>query len=565
MNRPSRSRSRSSSTTADSTSSNNPTHNNNTRQSLDDGKPPVDAADDVIATTMERRGVGRRLTDGQRVEILRLFESGARVSEADVARRYGVSRSAIWRLRRSSAQILARYEEGDVESRNERRRGSLGGSTSRSVRSDSRNGTGSRGASSDAGGFSRVVDGGEQRGARDSVLSLAMVPLLAAAAAPGVELLSAGVGTGSGSEASTGTESRASVNDNNINNNSSNDDDGRLVVPHGVRSSVNRVMLDIMMDHDDNDDHDGGGGGSSEDGDGDGVSGSGDDTGEGGVTPHPSLPRESSSIQNRRTLTTKRSIDKSRDSGGRTLTTFESSPSGDQASRTSDEHVVTSTLGRDATTSSRHYNGSGHNDAVHASHGSHDAEIAAAATASSPVRIESAALPRLVPPASLSPSPSGSRWHQPPPPAAPEVVSVPTTSAVLPLSVAPLVYLSTKAISSVQAPGVLNWERVNGQGDRDVFAIASDGVAIVRDGTYHVTVDVVHSEPRQSYKRVFRVWVGEKVVGQCDFPVRTTQEVALSIWEQRVHVAAGALVRVEFLAGGFAFHESRLVLRLVPQ
>lgn len=63
---------------------------------------------------MERRGVGKRLTDGQRVEILKLLDSGALVSEADVARRYGVTRSAIWRLRRSGRRILERYQEGDL-------------------------------------------------------------------------------------------------------------------------------------------------------------------------------------------------------------------------------------------------------------------------------------------------------------------------------------------------------------------------------------------------------------------------------------------------------------------
>ncbi|POM63229.1 Metalloprotease family M20D [Phytophthora palmivora] len=72
---------------------------------------------------MERRGVGKRLTDGQRVEILKLFESGAAITEAEVARRYGVSRSAIWRLRRSGQRILERYQEADLQSRDERRRG----------------------------------------------------------------------------------------------------------------------------------------------------------------------------------------------------------------------------------------------------------------------------------------------------------------------------------------------------------------------------------------------------------------------------------------------------------
>ncbi|KAF4035804.1 hypothetical protein GN244_ATG12167 [Phytophthora infestans] len=80
---------------------------------------------------MKRRGAGKRLTDGQRVENLKLFESGAAISEADVARRYGVTRSAIWRLRlrRSGQHFLERYQEGDLQSRDGRRRGVKNNST----------------------------------------------------------------------------------------------------------------------------------------------------------------------------------------------------------------------------------------------------------------------------------------------------------------------------------------------------------------------------------------------------------------------------------------------------
>lgn len=167
-------------------------------------------------------------------------------------------------------------------------------------------------------------------------------------------------------------------------------------------------------------------------------------------------------------------------------------------------------------------------------------------TPSLPVSMESAALPM--------PSPSM-------PPLPPMLVSIaPAPVPTVPL----LVYLSTKAISSVQAPGFLNWEHVSGSSDSNSHLVIVDGgILVVREGMYQINVDVEHSEARESYKRVFRVWVGKRVLGQCPFPLRTTREASLSLWEQRVSLPAGVLVRVEFLAGGFAFHESRLVLRLV--
>ncbi|KAF1780891.1 Homeodomain-like [Phytophthora cactorum] len=256
---------------------------------------------------MERRGVGKRLTDGQRVEILKLFQSGAAVTEADVARRYGVTRSAIWRLRRSGQHILERYQEGDVQSRDERRRGAKNSS-----------------------------------GSNRSVVTSASSETFSAPA---------------------------------------------FVVPS---TSPLRPI----------------------------------------PTPHPDR---------------------------------------------------------------------------------------------------------------ISPTAAGSE---------PEVV-------------APLIYMSAKSIGSVQSPGLLNWERLSGHGDEEVFEVVNDGISVLQEGNYQINVDLQHSQPRQNYKVVFKVWHDRTLLAQCSCPLRTKKEISLSLLELRCQLPALAKLRVEFLAPGFAFHESRIALRLV--
>ncbi|KAE9311682.1 hypothetical protein PF008_g20140 [Phytophthora fragariae] len=276
---------------------------------------------------MERRGVGKRLTDGQRVEILKLLDSGAVVSEADVARRFGVTRSAIWRLRRSGRHILERYQEGDLQSRDERRRGTK--------------------------------------------------------------------------------------------------------LDH---SSVNSNISDVQTGH---------------------------------------------------------------------------------------------ALGEAQATAAA----AGGAFAIHSPNTLRP--IAAATVAV----------------AAPAPVTGESQQHQ---------QQVQSLEAV-----APLVYMAAKAIGSVQSPGVMNWERVGGHEDDEVFEVVNDGVCVLRQGTYQFNVDLQHSQPRQNFKLVFRVWHDKTLLGQCPSPLRTKKEVSLSLLEMRCQLPALAKLRVEFLAPGFAFHESRIVLRLV--
>ncbi|ETL30314.1 hypothetical protein F442_17122 [Phytophthora nicotianae P10297] len=262
---------------------------------------------------MERRGVGKRLTDGQRVEILKLFQSGAAVTEADVARRYGVTRSAIWRLRRSGQHILERYQEGDLQSRDERRRGAK--------------------------------------------------------------------------------------------NNS--------VPNRRTETSVSSEML-----------------------------------------PSPAFAMPSTSPL--RPIPTPVPL-------GAAIQTEQA-----QQQQTHRLEVMT-----------------------------------------------------------------------------------------------PLIYMSAKAISSVQSPGVMNWERLSGHGDEDIFEVVNDGISVLHEGNYQINVDLQHSQPRQNYKVVFKVWHDKALLAQCSCPLRTKKEISLSLLEMRCQLPALAKVRVEFLAPGFAFHESRIVLHLV--
>ncbi|KAG3005444.1 hypothetical protein PC121_g18293 [Phytophthora cactorum] len=54
------------------------------------------------------KGVGRRLTDRQRVEILELIEkSGGSLSNAEIGRRYGITRAAIQKLKQKGAEEKA--------------------------------------------------------------------------------------------------------------------------------------------------------------------------------------------------------------------------------------------------------------------------------------------------------------------------------------------------------------------------------------------------------------------------------------------------------------------------
>ncbi|GMF10996.1 unnamed protein product [Phytophthora lilii] len=70
------------------------------------------------------KGFGKRLTDKQRVEILELIEkTGGSLSNAEIGRRYGVTRAAVQKLKNKGPEIRARYRYGSADTRDARKRG----------------------------------------------------------------------------------------------------------------------------------------------------------------------------------------------------------------------------------------------------------------------------------------------------------------------------------------------------------------------------------------------------------------------------------------------------------
>ncbi|GAB9467613.1 hypothetical protein Gpo141_00004951 [Globisporangium polare] len=377
---------------------------------------------------MERRGVGKRLTDGQRVEIIKLFDSGAAVTEADIARRYGVSRSAIWRLRRSSSHIMERYQEGDIESRDERRRGSLGSSS----RQFTMNPAGANNPAA-AVATATVTTNANANLEADENESMSVSVDALTAMTPGL------------------TTAMLTTNNGHVANNNSNNMGG-----------AGGMMMVGMMD-------------------------------QSSAGPHHVLA-----------------------SGGM--------------------------LGGNVAINANAAAGAGARarPRTNAAAGVAPAVAAAVGNDARAFSIASSSI-------------TGSEMELTPG----------AVVATVPESALPLIYMSAKAISSVQSPGVINWERLNGYDDANHFMIVNDGISVVNEGTYQINIDLEHSQPRQNYKFVFKVWNGKKLIGQCGCPLRTKKEISLSVLEMRCKLQLHARLRVEFLAAGFAFHESRIVIRLV--
>ncbi|RLN89841.1 hypothetical protein BBJ28_00004061 [Nothophytophthora sp. Chile5] len=128
--------------------------------------------------------------------------------------------------------------------------------------------------------------------------------------------------------------------------------------------------------------------------------------------------------------------------------------------------------------------------------------------------------------------------------------------------------LSARALSTVQAPGVLNWEAMN-ERQQQHFTIVSDGILVQETGLCDIRVRMQHSAPMLSHSPsetsvecVFKVFSDDRVVGQCDAPAHVHNEVASSLWEApSLQLSAQTVLRVEFLAPGYAFTDSSLVLR----
>ncbi|CAH0481241.1 unnamed protein product [Peronospora belbahrii] len=91
---------------------------------LDVSAPASEATEDSTDSNRRGKGVGRRLTDRQRVEILDMMEkSSGSLSNAEIARRYGITRAAIQKLKQKGSEVRARYRYGSAETRDGRKRG----------------------------------------------------------------------------------------------------------------------------------------------------------------------------------------------------------------------------------------------------------------------------------------------------------------------------------------------------------------------------------------------------------------------------------------------------------
>lgn len=72
---------------------------------------------------MGRRGAGRRLNDQERMEILDIMATEAKVKNVDLAKRYGVSEGAIRKLKQIKDTVRDRYVLGNELNRDKRKRG----------------------------------------------------------------------------------------------------------------------------------------------------------------------------------------------------------------------------------------------------------------------------------------------------------------------------------------------------------------------------------------------------------------------------------------------------------
>ncbi|KAE8881909.1 hypothetical protein PF005_g17744 [Phytophthora fragariae] len=142
-----------------------------------------------------------------------------------------------------------------------------------------------------------------------------------------------------------------------------------------------------------------------------------------------------------------------------------------------------------------------------------------------------------------------------------ELVDAQAAAEIATAAAAEEITLSARALTTVQAPGFFNWEPV-GEVQQDEIAIVADGVLLLQPGVYELSVRVRHSTARAEANCVFKVYCGDRVVGQCESPTQVQSDVASSIWVgANLLLGAQEILKVEFLAQGYAFSDSSLVLR----
>lgn len=139
-----------------------------------------------------------------------------------------------------------------------------------------------------------------------------------------------------------------------------------------------------------------------------------------------------------------------------------------------------------------------------------------------------------------------------------------------PSHIRPLTHISAKSLSTVRSHSILNWERTmnSGQAGDSHFAIVNDGIHVLRDGKYQINVDLEHTKPEDGvvYDAIFSVWNDFQLLDRCTSCLHCdpVTGVTLSVVEMQRSLGANSVVRVEFQAPGYALHQSRIVIRLLP-
>ncbi|KAH7463614.1 hypothetical protein KRP22_008178 [Phytophthora ramorum] len=125
--------------------------------------------------------------------------------------------------------------------------------------------------------------------------------------------------------------------------------------------------------------------------------------------------------------------------------------------------------------------------------------------------------------------------------------------------------LSARGLTTVQAPGFLNWEPV-GEMHLEEFAVVADGILVHQSGAYELTIRVHHiaSLAATPTDCNFRVYCDDRIVGQCGDPARVQNNVASSMWvEISLTCDRQSILKVEVLTPGYALTDSSVVLRRI--
>lgn len=148
----------------------------------------------------------------------------------------------------------------------------------------------------------------------------------------------------------------------------------------------------------------------------------------------------------------------------------------------------------------------------------------------------------------------------------PEDTSGIATTSHQAAGIQPLTYVAAVAAESVTAGNVIPWTWHSGMAHETFFSVDHDAVSILRDATYHLSVELHHtSSPLRFFPVIFKVWDGSDLLGQCVYSVRSEGGRTFSLLQVECTLSAQAAIRVEYHAPGVVYRDSRLVLRYISE